>query len=128
MQFELLNEDETIRIMSCLNQFVKKNKNEKIFTITVWFPKDANKVFNSYTHENGFLIFDKDEFEYSNRFLINKVKNIKKKKLIPIEIIKNGVCLFYALPKESIMEEKDLRNVIMLVSEEEIPELDKFYI
>ena len=128
MQFELLNEDETIRIMSCLNQFVKKNKNEKIFTITVWFPKDANKVFNSYTHENGFLIFDKDEFEYSNRFLIKKVKNIKKKKLIPIEIIKNGVCLFYALPKESIMEEKDLRNVIMLVSEEEIPELDKFYI
>ena len=126
--FKLLNEDETCRIMSCLHQFIKKLDETNIFTINVWFPDDANKKFNSHTPESGFLIFDKYEYEYTNEILIEKIKKINKNKLITVEIIKNGVGLFYALPKESVFEEKDLRNVTIIEAESAIPNVDDFYI
>ena len=128
IDFKLLDEDETVRIMSCLHQFVKKLDEKNIFTINVWFPDDANKKFNSNTPENGFLIFEKYKNEYTNEMLIKQVDKIIKKKLVPIEIIKNGVGLFYALPRESVFEEKDLRNVIILEAESVIPKVDDFYL
>lgn len=126
--FELLSEDETCRIMSCLHQYVKNLDGMNVFTINVWFPEDANKRFNSNTPDNGFLIFEKSENEYTNELLIKQANKIIKNKLVPIEIIKNGICLFYALPKESVFEEKDLRNVIILPVEDIIPNIDDFYL
>ena len=123
-----INDEQFIKITSCLNQHIKSRKHlDKIYTITIWFSETANRVLKSNTKPNEFLIMDKTLDGYRNPILINKITQLWISGLVPIEVINNdGIGCFFALPRIDV-DKRSTEHLIMLFAETEIPMIEEFY-
>ena len=126
--FAILTENELLKIMSCLEQFVNNTKlpQDKFYVISVWYPNIANKFFNSNTQPNSYMIIIKYEDNYTQKNNLDHAQQIYNQKLIPIEIVQDIASYFYAIPKIFI-ETKNLRTVLILPAEHSIPSIEDFY-
>jgi hypothetical protein len=130
--FLSLTTEEVYAIMNCIIQFKKRSipQHENIktgktfFCIQVWFPADANARYNSNTPKSGFLIQPKLEENFVSQELLQHAKALWEYELVPIEIIRNGRAIFYALPRREIFDGEI--NSMMLMAEGDIT-LDDFY-
>lgn len=124
---ETITEREICDIMNCLNQFSRTFKEtNQYYSITVWFPKMANRLLMSNTPNSGFAIIEKRIEDYTRLELINKIRMLHDNGLVPIEVIKDDAGFLFALPKEAMLS-GDLTNVIMVEAEDYIPDLSSCY-
>lgn len=112
--FELLSIDETVKIMSVLNQSIKDRPPiTQAHKIIVAFPEIANKLWKTNTPANGFCVFPKSSVitsPHQREF----IEILWDRGLVTIEIIRNnGFCGFYALPKAEVMK-RDITKVLIL--------------
>ncbi len=118
--FRSLSEDEKYAIMSCIEQFCRRYQDKtKFFCIQVWFPEDANKRYKSNTPSNGFLIQPKLEENYVNKDLLAHAKKLWDANLVPIEVIRDGMSVFYAVSREDVIT--GIFEYMMAYAEDTIP-------
>lgn len=125
---KLLDENELLKIMSCLEQFVlitSLPKNQ-FYVISIWYADIANRFFQSNTQPGSYVIIIKYENNYTKPNIVNHAKNIYNRNLIPIEIIQCTGAYFYAIPKVCI-ETKQLRMTLLLPAEHSIPKIESFF-
>jgi hypothetical protein len=113
-RFELLSLDETVKIMSVLNQSIKDRPPiTQAHKIIVAFPEIANKLWKTDTPANGFCVLQKSSIitsPHQREF----IEILWDRGLVTIEIIRNnGICAFYALPKAEVMK-RDVSKVFIL--------------
>jgi hypothetical protein len=127
---------ETEDIMSCLHQHAKLHKenfpNMKIGNMTfqsimVLFPDVANQLFKTNTKPNEYCIKTKLINNFRSPQILSKAQDLWQANLIPIEVTRMSGSIFYAIPKDTFLT-GDLREIVMLYAEDEIPTIDDFYL
>ena len=123
--FRRLTEEESYSIMSCIEQFCRRDFDKtKFFCIQVWFPDDANKRYNSNTPSNGFLIQSKLEENYVNKDLLTHAKSIWDAGSVPVEINRDNRSAFFAVSRKDVLANTDHFEYMMAYAEDGIPVFD----
>lgn len=125
---KLLDKDELLQMMSCLEQFVLTTSlpKDQFYVISIWYADIANCFFQSNTQPGSYMIMIKYENNYTKPNIVNHAKEIYHMNLIPIEIVQCTGAYFYAIPKVFI-ETKQLRTTMLLPAEHSIPTIESFF-
>ena len=114
-------------ITNCIAQEVDRKTDMQIgfYQISVWFSDIANKLRHANCPPNGYSIFTKTVLDFGHPSLHAHAMKIWEKGLVPIEIVQSTGAVYYAIPK-SVVNEKKVRNYIILCAETDIPNIEDF--
>lgn len=87
-------------ILSCIKQFLRAKEMPKVcHVLTVWDSESANLYLNSNTQPGDYCIVLKTKQGYSDQENLTKIDRLWNNGLYPVELIRDGVGLFYSVPK-----------------------------